>query len=66
MNPDDPITQDSQGYDEMCLWCGGGEEIISCDQCIHGFCHGCITHHFGANRVQEIIDNGNILNYLYF
>ena len=57
-NPDDPITQDSTGQDEQCVWCGEGEEIICCDTCRHSICHTCIRENLGKQALDAVLAGG--------
>uniref|UniRef100_A0A915K958 PHD-type domain-containing protein n=1 Tax=Romanomermis culicivorax TaxID=13658 RepID=A0A915K958_ROMCU len=47
-------TQDENGKDEYCRWCGEGGNIIECDFCPKGFCTSCIRRNIGRTYFQDL------------
>nr|XP_039263032.1 transcriptional regulator ATRX homolog [Styela clava] len=50
------FTQDEDGMDEHCKWCGEGGNLIMCDFCTHSFCNYCIKRNFSSEVFTQIRD----------
>ncbi|KAL8573406.1 hypothetical protein ACOMHN_032421 [Nucella lapillus] len=50
------ITQDEDGMDEQCRWCGEGGRLTVCDKCPRAFCKSCIMRNFGRAAFTTVTE----------
>ncbi|XP_076468089.1 uncharacterized protein LOC143298937 isoform X2 [Babylonia areolata] len=51
------ITQDEDGMDEQCRWCGEGGRLTVCDKCPRAFCKSCIMRNFGRAAFTTVTES---------
>ena len=49
---------ETDGKELFCRWCGDGGNVLSCDDCVRGFCEGCINRNFGPGSAERITTLG--------
>lgn len=54
---DGEFTQDEDGFDNQCSWCGEGGHLMICDYCTSAFCKKCVRNNFKREMLKRIEDD---------
>ena len=45
--------------DDLCCWCADGGNLLLCTGCEYAFCQDCVIKHFGAEKLNEVLNDDN-------
>ncbi|XP_014256207.1 transcriptional regulator ATRX-like isoform X2 [Cimex lectularius] len=54
---DGEFSNDEDGFDKYCSWCGQGGHLFMCSKCPHVFCKKCLKVNFGRSYANKVEDN---------